>query len=61
MKYVLVIILVSGCAEVISQTGICDELGDDIDRLTSALVTDGGPKSQEAGVAVISGFDGACG
>jgi hypothetical protein len=36
-------------------------LDDDIDALNTALIIDGGPRSQEAGVAVISGFDGACG
>ena len=56
----LSLLLVSGCATV-SQTAICDELDDDIDALNVALIEDGGPRSQEAGVAVISGFDGACG
>ena len=55
----LSLLLVSGCTTV-SQTAICDELDDDIDALNVALIEDGGPRSQQAGVAVISGFDGAC-
>lgn len=55
----LSLMLVAGCASV-NQTAICDELDDDIDALNVALIEDGGPRSQEAGVAVISGFDGAC-
>ena len=44
-----------------SKTAICSDLADETDALTLALVDDGGPKSQAAGVALISGLDGACG
>mgnify|MGYP000159088618 CR=1 FL=1 len=53
------LLLLAGCVSV-SQNAICDSLMAESDDLTVALLIDGGPLSQEAGVALISGLDGAC-
>ena len=55
-----IMFLASGCANV-STTAICDGTSAARDRLTVALLADGGPDSLNAGAALLAQLDAGCG
>lgn len=57
---VMPLLLIGSCVTVQS-TGICDATMQSRDRLTVALIEDGGPESRMAGASLISQLDAGCG
>ena len=59
-KVMTPLLLIGSCMSV--QSGaICDGTLQSRDRLTSALIEDGGPQSRMAGASLISQLDDGCG
>ena len=55
----MMLLLIGSCVTVQS-TGICDATLQSRDRLTVALIEDGGPESRMAGASLISQLDAGC-
>lgn len=58
---VMLTLLVSGCATVVSDQAICDGTQSLRDAHTEALLSDGGDASVVSGAALIDALDRACG
>jgi hypothetical protein len=56
----IMLTLAGGCSNV-SATAICDGTSAARDRLTVALLADGGPDSLNAGAALLAQLDAGCG
>lgn len=58
----LTMLLLAGCASTqVSQTAICDATGASRRALADALLTDGGPRSQRAGLLLLDQMAAGCG
>lgn len=57
----LIVLSVTGCASVPSDSAICASTERARTQLAGALVEDGGPVSQRAGAVLIAGLDAGCG
>jgi len=59
LKITMPLLLIGSCMSVQS-AGICDATMLSRDRLTVALIEDGGPESRMAGASLISQLDAGC-
>ena len=57
---IMLMLLAAGCSNV-NATAICDGTSAARDRLTVALLKDGGPGSLNAGAALLAQLDAGCG
>lgn len=57
----LTLMLLAGCASTqVSQTAICDATGTSRRSLADALIEDGGPRSQRAGLLLLDQMAAGC-